>query len=262
MIQELVDEVPDLELGVIAAKLQKLIETIHKDIPERKRVSKGRYSIVKVLGMDIYPMLEAGSINVLDFGKKLFQDSQFDPFVRSTGVQLCSLVGFKTGDLDQALSVIKQAAGDENWIVRECASGLVRKLIKAYPGEMRTWYLKLVKSKDPLLRRFVSESMRPVVENKWFKKDPEYVLGIIKQLFRETEEYPRTSIGNNLSDWMRVDQEVAWPIVSELAKNGDPNSYWIAYRACRNYVKTEPEKVMDLLGVDEYKYKSTIYKRN
>jgi 3-methyladenine DNA glycosylase AlkC len=121
--------------------------------------------------------------------------------------------------------------------------------------------MKLVRSTDPNLRRFVSESLRPVVENRWFHNQPEYAVDIIHHLFQESDPYPRTSVGNNLSDWMRVDQETIWPIVVKLAKNGDKNSYWIAYRACRNYVKKQPAKVMDLLQVNEYKYKNRIHKR-
>jgi len=120
----------------------------------------------------------------------------------------------------------------------------------------------MVKSQDPNQRRFVSESLRPVVENRWFHKKPEYALGVIKHLFKESALYPRTSVGNSLSDWMRVNQEITWPIVSELANNGDKNSYWIAYRACRNLVKKDPIHVMDLLGVDEYKYKNRLHRRN
>ena len=107
----------------------------------------------------------------------------------------------------------------------------------------------------------MSESLRPVVENKWFHKNPDYALGIIRHLFQESAPYPRTSVGNSLSDWLRVDKVVAWPIVEELGRNGDKNSHWIAYRACRNLVKKEPLKVMDLLGVEEYKYKSSVHRK-
>ena len=47
-----------------------------------------------------------------------------------------------------------------------------------------------------------------------------------------------------------------------LVERGDKNSYWIAYRACRNLVKKEPIKVMDLLKIDEYKYKNRIHRRS
>ena len=69
-------------------------------------------------------------------------------------------------------------------------------------------------------------------------------------------------MGNNLSDLARRLPDLVYELVKELVESGDKNSYWIAYRACRNLVKKEPIKVMDLLRVDEYKYKNRIYQRN
>ena len=80
-------------------------------------------------------------------------------------------------------------------------------------------------------------------------------------MFRESAPYPRTSVGNNLSDLARRLPELVYGLVEELVASGDKNSYWIAYRACRNLVKQEPVRVMDLLQVDEYKYKKAVYKR-
>ena len=80
-------------------------------------------------------------------------------------MQLIAIYGLETGDLEKTLPIFEKAACDGDWIVRECSSGLIRKLVKAYPTELSKWYLKLVKSQDPLHRRFVSESLRPVVEN-------------------------------------------------------------------------------------------------
>ena len=68
-------------------------------------------------------------------------------------------------------------------------------------------------------------------------------------------------MGNNLSDLARRLPELVYGLVEELVASGDRHSYWIANRACRNLVKQEPIRVMDLLGVDEYKYKKAIYKR-
>jgi len=56
--------------------------------------------------------------------------------------------------------------------------------------------------------------------------------------------------------------DLVFGIIRELVGTGDKNSYWIAYRACRNLVKKEPIKVMDLLQVDEYRYKKKRYRRN
>ena len=261
LLNDLVIEFPNKDIKKIAADLERLIGIIHKDIPAKKRISTGRYSIIKALGKDMYDPLIEAEVKPFEFACELFDDPELEPFVRSTAVQIISLTGLGNDDLSPVLPVFEKAAADENWIVRECSSGLVRKLVKAYPEEMRSWYLEMVQSDDPNQRRFVSESLRPVVENKWFKNDPDYALGIIKHLFFESDPYPRTSVGNSLSDWLRVDEATGWPIIQELARNGDPNSYWIAYRACRNLVKKDTNKVMDLLGVEEYKYKKNDYRR-
>lgn len=81
-------------------------------------------------------------------------------------------------------------------------------------------------------------------------------------MFKESSPYPRTSVGNNLSDLARRLSGLVYDLVKELVDRRDKNSYWIAYRVCRNLVKKDPIKVMDLLKVDEYKYKKSRYKRN
>jgi hypothetical protein len=68
-------------------------------------------------------------------------------------------------------------------------------------------------------------------------------------------------VGNNLSDLARRLPDLVYDLVRELVDSGDENSYWIAYRACRNLVKADPVRVMDLLAVDEYRYKKRNYQR-
>jgi len=136
-----------------------------------------------------------------------------------------------------------------------------RKIIKRHPQEIQAYLLVLVKSENANLRRFVSETLRPVQENRWFYKNPDYPLSVLRYLFKENSGYARTSVGNNLSDLSRHLPGLVYTLVGELVERGDKNSYWIAYRACRNLVKKEPDKVMDLLGVDEYRYKKRIYRR-
>lgn len=250
-ITDLVDRLPSLKIPETSTHLAAIIDHIQNDIPDKRRISTGRYSIIKALGEELCPRLG----NPLGFAAALFENPG-DAFVRSLGLQILSLWAVDQEGFEQVRPYFESGAGEEDWIVRECASGLARKLIKAFPQTVRAWYLELVKSPDPNLRRYVSESLRPVVENRWFQQEPEYALGVIQHLYKESAPYPRTSVGNNLSDWMRVDQVTTWPIVTELAKNGDINSHWIAYRACRNLVKKEPVLVMKTLGVTEYKYKN------
>lgn len=260
-LQHLVARIPDLKISEITAQLASLIDHIHRDIPEKRRISTGRYSIVKALGREFYLRLQDQGLSSLDIGIQIFSYPKGNTFVDALGLKLLAESALESGELPAVQPYFEAAASGEDWILRECASGLIRPLIKAFPDQIREWYLELVCSPEPNLRRFVSESLRPVVENRWFHKTPEYALEIIEHLFQETAPYPRTSVGNSLSDWMRVDQETAWPIVKQLAKSGDPNSYWIAYRACRNLVKKQPYKVLDLLDVDEYKYKNRVHRR-
>jgi len=81
-------------------------------------------------------------------------------------------------------------------------------------------------------------------------------------MFQESSAYARASVGNNLSDLARQCPETVYRAVGEPVGNGYRNSYWTAYRACRNLVRPDPLKVMDLLKVDEYGYKERIYKRS
>jgi 3-methyladenine DNA glycosylase AlkC len=68
-------------------------------------------------------------------------------------------------------------------------------------------------------------------------------------------------VGNNLSDLSKHHPDLIFSIVEELVATGDQNSHWIAYRACRNLVREYPERVMDALGVDEYRYKDRYFSR-
>lgn len=261
VITKLVESVSTVEVLTIVENLENIIEQIRTDIPVRKRISYGRYSIIKEMGLTMYPLLVKAEINVFDFAAKIFNDPDHYQFVRSLAVQLISIYGLETKELAKILPVFEAAAANEHWELRECSVGFAGKLTHRYPREMQKWYLKMARSENPLQRRFASESLRPVADNRWLKKQPEFALSIIKHLFKESRAYPRTSVGNNLSDWMRIDKERTIKLVKKLAQNGNKDSHWIAYRACRNLVKKEPVRVMDLLDVDEYKYKDRIYFR-
>ena len=66
-------------------------------------------------------------------------------------------------------------------------------------------------------------------------------------------------MGNNLSDLAHRLPDMVYNLVEELVESGDLSSYWIAYRACRNLVKKDPEKVMALLRVKQYNFKDGNY---
>jgi len=136
-----------------------------------------------------------------------------------------------------------------------------RKLIRAHPKEMKAFLIKLSKSNNPNLRRFAAETLRPVQENRWFYEQPGYPLSVLRRMFAESAPYPRTAVGNNLSDLARRLPELVYDLVKDLVSSGDRNARWIATRACRNLVKVDPDRVLDLLQTDVYRYKDRVYRR-
>ena len=261
-ILNIAKKVEHFNMSLITNELYGLIELIRAEIPEKKKISYGRYTIIKQMGLKLYPILENLGVDVYDFALKLFENTGSDQFVRCLGIQLISIYGLELTNLKKVLSVFEKAATDKHWEMRECSAGFVRKLIKEHPAHMKKWYLTQAKSYNPDLRRFSSESIRPVADNIWFKNNPDFCFSVLENLYAEANPYPRTSVGNSLSDWARIDKEHVYRIITKLVKSRNKNSYWIAYRACRNLVKTEPIQVMNLLGVDEYVYKKRRYKRS
>jgi 3-methyladenine DNA glycosylase AlkC len=237
----------------------KVLEALYSSIPANKRISFGRVYTIQVLSSHLFSRLTENNAEIYEVGAVLFEKSAD---FQSKGVALGVLSFYGVDDYKKVLPFFLASASSADWNMREFAQMFFRKLIRKWPDAMQEYLLKLTGSKDPNIRRFVSETLRPVKENRWFYKNPNYSLSILRNLFKETAVYPRTSVGNNLSDLARHLPDLVFELVAELVASGDRNSYWIAHRACRNLVKTEPLKVMNLLQVDEYRYKKKEYKRS
>jgi len=235
-----------------------VLDALYATIPDGKRVSYGRVYTIQELSKYLFSSLTKANAAVYEVGLAMFQSSGD---FRSKGVALGILSWYGIDDYERVLPFFNSAASSPSWDMREFAQMFFRKIIQTKPNEAKAYLLKLAVSKDPNMRRFVAETLRPVKENRWFYKHPEYSLSILRLLFRESSAYPRASVGNNLSDLARHLPELVFDLVRELVESGDRNSYWIAYRACRNLVKTEPARVMDILRVNEYKYKQKVYTR-
>jgi 3-methyladenine DNA glycosylase AlkC len=258
-----------IQQDIVAALLQKkydsairqvlaVLDALYTAIPDSKRVSFGRVYTIQELSKHLFSRLVEANAAVYEAGSAMFQKSSH---FGSKGVALGILSWYGVSDYERVLPFFDAAASSPSWDTREFAQMFFRRIIKKKPEEAKTYLLKLAVSKDPNTRRFVAETLRPVRENRWFYQHPEYPLSILKLLFRENSVYPRASVGNNLSDLARQLPELVFGLVQELVESGDRNSYWIAYRACRNLVKTEPARVMNLLRVNEYKYKQKVYTR-
>jgi 3-methyladenine DNA glycosylase AlkC len=237
----------------------KIQKQLYVNIPDNKRISYGTYYTIKVLGEYLSEKCRDEEIDLFKTGLNLFDQTHHHI---NLGITLIILSFYGLDDYQNITPYFEKAAAFDHWEVREFAAGFFQKIIKKYPEEIKEYYSRLVHSKDLNVRRFVSESLRPVSGNRWIQKTPEYSLSILRFLFKESSPYPRTSVGNNLSDLARQNSELIYSLVEELVKSGNKNSYWIAYRACRNLVKKEPIRVMNLLKVNEYKYKKRIHQRS
>lgn len=239
--------------------ISRVVDDIHAGIPDHKRVSYGVVYAIRTLSDDLYQHLVRANVPILPAASHMLRAST-DARCRGVSLGLLSLEGVHS--LEPVLPHFEAAAASPDWNTREFAQTFFRRLIKRHPAEARAYLLRLAGSEDGNVRRFVGETLRPVQENKWFYQDPDYPLSIIRKMFRESSAYPRTSVGNNLSDLARHCPETVYGVVQELVDSGDGNSYWIACRACRNLVKEDPLRVMDLLKVDEYRYKERLYQRS
>jgi 3-methyladenine DNA glycosylase AlkC len=222
------------------------------------RTSHGIVYTVKVLSEHLYKELEARREPVLEIARQICDEGN-DSNSRMVGLGVLSFCGLS--DFTSVAPHFESVAVSPDWNMREISQTLFRKLIKKHPDEATSFLLRLAKSSTGYLRRFVGETLRPVQENRWFYKNPEYSLSILKYMFTEGFPNARTSVGNNLSDLARKLPELVYSLAEELVESGNKNSYWIAYRACRNLVKHEPIRVMNLLKIDEYRYKTRIHRR-
>jgi len=257
-----INPIIEKEYGIAANAISIILDDLYANIPDEKRFSYGRYYTIKVLAQNLYEKLSELQLPIFEISATMIEKPK-DFRLPGVCLGLLSHYGYEDEKhLHEIMHLFKEAAVHDHWETRENAAGFFHKLIKNYKQQMKPYMEEFVQSSDPKLRRFVSESLRPVAENRWLQKQPEFSLSILKYLFKESSAYPRTSVGNNLSDLARGNPDLIYHVVKDLVDSGDKNSYWIAYRACRNLVKKEPLKVMDLLQVDEYKYKQRIHKRS
>lgn len=255
--QAILEALADGQAEMAVARLQALKADLYASIPAKRRQSQGITWVVETIGERLYAA--SPPAQALQVGLALSALLADDDVLQGAPIFMLATVGVL--DPTGIEPFFAKAAGSPHWVVREEAAGAFRRVIKTHPAQAQGWLSTLAQATSPNLRRFSSETLRPVVENRWMRMTPEYSLAVLRLLFKEPHPYPRTSVGNNLSDLSRPNPELIFRIVAELMASGDANSAWIAYRACRNLVKKEPLRVLDVLGVAEYHYKDRNFYR-
>jgi 3-methyladenine DNA glycosylase AlkC len=256
--QNVVNPISRGAFDIAITSLPPILNRLYEQIPGNRRVSFGRVYTIRVLSDYLYKQFCNQNVPLYQSATQLYELSVEN---HCKGVALGILSQHGLSNYQIVLPHFAKAAGSSEWEIREFAQMFFRKLVSKYPNELRAFLLTSVRSKDANVRRFAAETLRPVQENQWIYTNPEYSLSILGYLFTEKEAYPRTAVGNNLSDLARRLPNLVYDLVKKLVQSGDKNSYWIAYRACRNLVKKEPLKVLNLLGTDVYQYKKRIYRR-
>lgn len=257
--KEIIDNIPKGNYKLAVNNIKLIFDKLYKKIPDKKRISYGRVHVIKILSKYIFDKLSEKEPVNFEAAADLHENSND---FKSKGVSLGIISFCGLEEPKRTLPYFVSAADSTDFDNRELAQMFFRKIIKKHPATAKKILLNLVSSSYSNVRRFVAETLRPVQENKWFYERPEYPLSILRNLFKESSSYPRTSVGNNLSDLAKHHPDLVYKIVKELVDSGNENSYWIAYRACRNLIKKDKNKVMNLLKVDEYKYKNKTYKRS
>lgn len=257
--ENIIESIIKRKFNLAVKNISFLFDKLYKKIPDKKRISYGRVHVIKTLSKYIFNELSKTQSASLDMAADLFEKSKD---FKSRGVSLGIISFYGLENPKRILPYFVSAADSSDFDTREMAQMFFRKIIKKHPVTAKKILLNLVNSSYSNIRRFVAETLRPVKENKWFHERPEYPLSVLRNLFKESSKYPRTAVGNNLSDLAKHNPEMVYKIVGELVDSGNKDSFWIAYRACRNLIKKDKEKVMNLLKVDEYKYKGKTYKRS
>lgn len=232
-----------------------MIEELKASIPEKRKASYGIVSVIAVFCKHCFK-----DLSEIDFKacETIYRKSKD---FRTVCIGLGLLSHYGINNPESVLPVLTEAADHALWEVKEFVQMFLRKITKKHKELVQGFLIELTASDNPNLRRFASESIRPVAENKWIQEDPEFSLKVLRNLFRESEDFPRVSVANNLSDLSRKNPELIFTVVEELKGLHNKNSDWIAYRACRNLINQDPIRVMNLMKIDVYKYKNKVYHR-
>jgi 3-methyladenine DNA glycosylase AlkC len=258
LIQEILASIDRGRIDQAIDDLKVLKSDLFAAIPEKQRQSRGITWVVEQISVLFAQVCQEDEV-IFRTALILFVHLEHnDPLL---GVPIFMLADCGQRHPQDVFEFFVRAAESPDWVLCEFAAGAFRKVIVPNKEIVRGWLLQCACGANPRLRRFVAETLRPVTINQWLIKEPEYSLAALRLMFHEAHPYPRTSVGNNLSDLSRRQPELIFSIVQELVDLNNRNSAWIAYRACRNLVKKDPIRVMDILGVDEYHYKDRNYIR-
>ncbi|MFX1284151.1 MAG: DNA alkylation repair protein [Promethearchaeota archaeon] len=230
-------------------QLFELIQNTKESIPQSQRTGKGIVWTLRnirqlVIQAKVPLNVKKQSLDILIVNEH-WQIRHFAPLVATN----CSI---EERNPIPYLSVIKSAATDLHFAVREAAQMTMRELLQVFPSEILQLYDKdWIVSPNENVRRCVSESLRPVLVGgkNWIRDEPEESIKRLKRLNRDPSLYVRKSVGNNLADISKRHPELVLAILREWLDENNYNKWtlFIARKACRRVFKSHSAEVNELL---------------
>ncbi len=113
----------------------------------------------------------------------------------------------------------------------------IRPYIRQNPDGLLRVMKRWAKSENFHLRRLASEGLRPKLP--WapkldiFNDNPQPVFDILELLKEDDIKFVQKSVGNHLTDWLKVNPEPAKKMLKRWQKSNDKNTQWIVKRATR-----------------------------
>ena len=115
----------------------------------------------------------------------------------------------------------------------------IRPFIRAYPQQtlekMQAW----ANSDNFHLRRLASEGLRPKLP--WapkldlFVEEPKPVFEILENLKEDPIRFVQKSVANNIADYLKVNPDVATPLIQQWQESTNKHTQWIIKHATRNH---------------------------
>ena len=136
-------------------------------------------------------------------------------------------------DLDTSLNTIEEITK------RNTGEYAVRPFVRRYPGKTMSRIKIWATSDNFHLRRLASEGLRPKLP--WstkldvFNENPEPVFEILELLKEDEIMFVKKSVGNHLTDWLKVNQEAVLPLIKKWGESSNKHTQWIVKRATRKF---------------------------
>ncbi|MBN8657556.1 MAG: DNA alkylation repair protein [Anaerolineae bacterium] len=113
----------------------------------------------------------------------------------------------------------------------------IRPFIRLYPKESLKQITDWAYSSNFHLRRLASEGLRPKLP--WstkldtFNDNPKPVFKILEILKEDEVMFVKKSVGNHLTDWLKVNKTPTVELIKKWQKSANKNTQWIIKRATR-----------------------------